>query len=424
MRRFGQYLLFSLFTSILTIILFTSSSSEGVWAEELIDNPLRRAKLSEMNIVPPKPILNVDIYNGIEDYEVGQLPQERIRRKLIHHTFFPDAHIGFTSIGNCISIGIVPALSFNITDTFTIEAGAGAGYKDLSTEMWVPEGEKDNDGNVMEYGDYLKRDKYAIWYTKFLLGFTLRRPIPNFEFAFQFIGVFHGVDHVRLSSEKDDNGKYKNPPLPLFDGAFRASFWYGITHSTNLLRWGWSTSLVLSYYIQNYYTIAANVFYGFKPLVIVKSNAGKHLFGLVYNANVSFDHYGSFQTWSDGKDGNINNYFRSGYKFSVISGQTIDKPFSIYWNHNIRMSGPVLWEFRPYGRVFFQIGGTWGPHYYDRSNNSFEWEMSTGIELAIGIHDYVGGAIRFSVPVNLIGSLNSSLRWKVEVNFTGYLEQV
>ena len=147
MRRFGQYLLFSLLTSILTIILFTSSSSEGVWAEELIDNPLRRAKLSEMNIVPPKPILNVDIYNGIEDYEVGQLPQERIIRKLIHHTFFPDAHIGFTSIGNCISIGIVPALSFNITDTFTIEAGAGAGYKDLSTEMWVPEGEKDNDGN-------------------------------------------------------------------------------------------------------------------------------------------------------------------------------------------------------------------------------------------------------------------------------------
>ena len=68
MRRFGQYLLFSLLTSILTIILFTSSSSEGVWAEELIDNPLRRAKLSEMNIVPPKPILNVDIYNGIEDY--------------------------------------------------------------------------------------------------------------------------------------------------------------------------------------------------------------------------------------------------------------------------------------------------------------------------------------------------------------------
>ena len=70
------------------------------------------------------------------------------------------------------------------------------------------------------------------------------------------------------------------------------------------------------------------------------------------------------------------------------------------------------------------MGGTWGPHYYDRSNNSFEWEMSTGIELAIGIHDYVGGAIRFSVPVNLIGSLNSGLRWKVEVNFTGYLEQV
>lgn len=337
--------------------------------------------------------------NEVLDYAVEK-PQPKMN--VFRNMWFPYAEIGFYRLGNFIPIGIVPTAALNLSPNFILSVGAGAGYRKQTTQNVTSPDDPNN--------YYVERDYYAIWLSQVLVGLEWYRTIPHFGIYSEFRGVFHGIDYVKTGSPE---------ALPLFEGVFSIRPYYSVTHGRDLLSSGWSVSATAKFYTSGFYTVDASAFYGTEPFVAVRNKDGKHMFGMVFNSSFSFSNIGSF------KEGvPINNFIRSSYKFGVTGGHTIDKPFSMYWTNAIKMTGPMLWEFRFYSRLFFQLGATWGEFYYDKRNNSFEWGLSVGLEIGVAIHDYVGGAIQIRLPVeHLRPSLNDE-KWSVTFSFDAYLEQV
>ena len=335
--------------------------------------------------------------NKVEEYTVVS-PQPKM--SIYRYIWFPYAEIGFYRMGNFIPIGIAPTVAMNLSPYFVLSVGAGAGYRKQNTQ--------DNYAESNDY--YVTRDEYALWLAQMILGFEWYRTIPHFGIYTEFKGVFHGIDTVM-------KGNPVKPPL--FEGVFTINPYYRIMTARDLLVSGWGVGSKAKFYTSGFYSVEAESFYGTDPFAEVRNKNGKHMFAMVYNSTVLFKHIGAFNSNTE-----INNFIRSDYKFSIPGGHTIDKPFSMYWINTLKMTGPMMWEFRFYARLFVTVGATWGSFYYDRTNNRLEWGLSVGLDVGIAIHDYVGGAISIRCPVeHLRPSLNEE-KWSVKFSFDVYLEQV
>ena len=334
----------------------------------------------------------------VVDYTVVAPPP---KMSVYRNMWFPYADIGFYRMGNFIPIGLVPTVAMNLSPNFILSVGAGAGYRKQSTQSLTSSKSSDY---------YVTRDEYAIWLSQLIIGLEWYRTIPHFGIYTEFKGTFHGIDTVMT-------GNPVKPPL--FEGAFTVRPYYSVTHGRDLLSSGWSVAGSAKFYTSGFYSLEANAFYGTEPFAEVRNKNGKHMFATVYNSSFSFNYINAFN-----ENVEINNFIRSNYKFGITGGHTIDKPFSMYWTNSLKMSGPMMWEFRFYAKIFVMLGGTWGGFYYDKTNNSFEWGVSIGMDIGIAIHDYVGGVISIRCPIEHLRPSLKQEKWSIVFSFDAYLEQV
>ena len=334
--------------------------------------------------------------NAIEDVVINRshiLPP-------LHHIGYREATIGFKVVGHCIPLALVPFASFNITDHFTIEAGLGAGYRDLTTRN----------------SDKTKRDYYSLWFAEGVIGASYRNIVPGLDLGFMFTALFQGIDVVIQGDPRS------NPyQVPLFDGVFSLNLQYTNATKRDLMLSGFNTNFEFSYYLKNYYTLSALVSYGTKPFAEVFNASGKHMFAMNFTTAAYFGNYGSFTGTQ-----NIADFWRTKFDFGLraTTQSEWDKPFTFKWSNVLLFSGPEYYKLRPYARLFFEFGTTWGTHYYDSTNTAAEWAFNFGAEFGISILDFVGLYIRLSAPYPYYSIDGPKDSWKWSFRFEIDLESV
>lgn len=310
-----------------------------------------------------------------------------------------EAKLGFNLVGNCIPLSIVPVASLNLSRNFSIEVGAGAGYRGMST--------------VLDNKD--TRDAYGQWFAQGVLGTTWRNHVPGLSVSFCFTALFQGVDSVSLGDPKDNPNQ-----VPLFDGEFKLTASYSRTRGYNLISGGYSFSGSLAYYIKNYLTFTLNAFYGTGPFVKVVNSAGKHMFAMGFQSTLSFFGY---HTPTNGQ--NIPDFFRDKYILGIRGGAAYwDQPFSLKWTNLIKFSGPKYYQMRPFGCFFVDLGMTWGQNYFNHEYKKLGWGASTGIEIGIAFFDYVAVSGRFTLPYPSYRAPDNTADFKFTIKIEALLDQV
>lgn len=318
----------------------------------------------------------------------------------LHHIGYREATIGFKVVGHCIPLALVPFASFNITDHFTIEAGLGAGYRDLTTRN----------------SDKTKKDYYSLWFAEGVIGGSYRNIVPGLDIGLMFTALFQGVD-VTIQGDPKSN-PYQ---VPLFDGRFSLNIQYTNATKRDLMLSGFNTDAEFAYYLKNYYTLSVGASYGTPPFAEVFNRSGKHMFAMNFTTSVWFGNYGSFIG-----EQNIADFWRTKYQFGLrgTTQSEWDKPFTFKVSNVLLFSGPEYYYLRPYARIFFDVGTTWGAHYYDSSNTKAEWALNFGTEIGVSILDFVGVYIRLSAPYPYYSIDGPADSWKWSFRFEVDLESV
>lgn len=356
----------SMFDKLFTSVFESSSSRVAFYRSEIEDVVINRS-----HILPP-----------------------------LNHIGFREATIGFKVVGSFIPVALVPFASFNITDHFTIESGLGAGFRDMTTRN----------------SDKTKRDYYSLWFAEGVIGGSYRDIVPGLDLGLMFTALFQGVDTVIQGDPKS------NPyQVPFFDGVFSLNLQYTNATKRDLMLSGFNSNVEFSYYLKNYYTLSVLASYGTPPFAEVFNSSGKHMFAMNFTTSAYFGNFGSFTG-----EQNIADFWRTKFDFGLRATMQSewDKPFNFKLSNVLLFSGPEYYKLRPYARIFFDFGTTWGAHYYDSTNTAVEWAFNFGAEIGISILDFVGVYIRLSAPYPYYNIDGAPDTWKWSFRFEVDLEAV
>lgn len=279
-----------------------------------------------------------------------------------------------TPKGKLFPLALFPEFSFKTPSPITIEAGLGGGYRDYVS--------RDLDKKI--------RDDYTYWFVGASFGVTYRDVVPNFSIGVSHVSRIQKVDTITQGDPLSEKEQF-----PFYIGYFDILLSYSKMNKYLYSKKGIATSFLISFYINGFFTLKLSFDWASDPFVEIKNSNDDVMFAINYTNHERILQFYNFKGHSK-----IPDVIKRDYLLGLrgVAGQT-DRPLSLISENTLMMQGPRLFGFRPFFKLFFDIGLTYGAHCLDHNNVKTEYLISPGFDLGINLLDFISVAFRASFPL-------------------------